>query len=811
MGWIRRVGDDRVAGRDRIAGIIGLERHSRGKRRDRVGLLDVEIVDAQRDVADRLEDGAQRDAARLLRLQVGRGERGLAIARRPQILRAGGAEGRDRAAILRQIRIVEQAGRVGDVPRGRQRVRLAEAGDAETARPVAAQRQHLEGLDLRADLRREIALAGRIMVVAARRVELEELEHRHAQLAERRGDRAVPLGAERVDREVTLGRPVDVAVRRGRIDRFVEERAAHRELDRAARKLEQRLAHARLDLVEIRRRIGVERRCQIALYRSAVGRGIDEIVRAVGDHVEQVLDIDIAVGRTAQIRVHRRRIDLVVPVVAEAALDARGGAIHAAAALVIARDVGHAADQQRRLARSRERVVRVERAVGRGAVHARGADIDRKRQRARTRREARATAARRIGRIIDARRRIGVDRRRQPRILAARLLEVELQISLGRFAERLGDMCGEAEAIDLRRDHAVAVGHVLLAHRRGHQAAGRLLGRRGLDQRAIGATAPEQLVAAARARRDIEVRAGGGGPEIVAVDQVVRPADRGLVVRVERTAQVAGADRIGVIVEAADIGVEPVAIEVAGAGGDRETLGRRDAVLRDAGLGPGREAGEAALGDDVHHARDRIGAVARRSAVLQHFDAVDDVVRNGVEIDEVASRVVGERIIGRTQAIEQHQRRVGRQAAQRDARRAAGERAIGREAVGERGTVIRGKALQAVLDGADAALIKRFGRDGGHRRRRDSSREQRAGDDDLGVVGRRCGLALAGRGGGGGRRGGGGGVLREGGDDEKAGSQGQRRERGPRTERASEITREHDTLFLPAPRKCRAGCEPTHA
>ena len=73
---------------------------------------------------------------------------------------------RDRATILRQMRIVEQAGRVGDIARGRQRVRLAEAGDAETAGPVAARSvQHLEGLDLRADLRRNCSPAGRIMVM----------------------------------------------------------------------------------------------------------------------------------------------------------------------------------------------------------------------------------------------------------------------------------------------------------------------------------------------------------------------------------------------------------------------------------------------------------------------------------------------------------------------------------------------------------------------------------------------------------------------------------------------------------------------
>ena len=69
------------------------------------------------------------------------------------------------------------------------------------------------------------------------------------------------------------------------------------------------------------------------------------------------------------------------------------------------------------------------------------------------------------------------------------------------------------------------------------------------------------------------------------------------------------------------------------------------------------------LGDDVDHAGDRIGAVDGRSAVLEHFHALDQRHRNHVQID----RAVGAgAAVDDAAAIEQHQGAVDAQPAQVD-------------------------------------------------------------------------------------------------------------------------------------------------
>ena len=54
------------------------------------------------------------------------------------------------------------------------------------------------------------------------------------------------------------------------------------------------------------------------------------------------------------------------------------------------------------------------------------------------------------------------------------------------------------------------------------------------------------------------------------------------------------------------------------------------AVLADAHLGIELEALEVLLQDEVGHARDRVGAVQRRCAVTQHFDAMQLIVRTNI-------------------------------------------------------------------------------------------------------------------------------------------------------------------------------------
>ena len=76
------------------------------------------------------------------------------------------------------------------------------------------------------------------------------------------------------------------------------------------------------------------------------------------------------------------------------------------------------------------------------------------------------------------------------------------------------------------------------------------------------------------------------------------------------------------------------------------------ALLADAGLGGGVEADDLALGDDVDDAGDGIGPVCRRGTVLEDLDALDNLVGDGVQVDEVAHAVVGERVERRAQAVE---------------------------------------------------------------------------------------------------------------------------------------------------------------
>src|SRR5690606_2006418 len=82
------------------------------------------------------------------------------------------------------------------------------------------------------------------------------------------------------------------------------------------------------------------------------------------------------------------------------------------------------------------------------------------------------------------------------------------------------------------------------------------------------------------------------------------------------------------------------------------------AVLADVDLG--FSAIEALAGDDVDHAGDGVGTVDGRSAVLQHFDALDGRHRDLAQVLVAAG--------GGTQAlaVHQHQGAVGTQVAQVD-------------------------------------------------------------------------------------------------------------------------------------------------
>ena len=87
---------------------------------------------------------------------------------------------------------------------------------------------------------------------------------------------------------------------------------------------------------------------------------------------------------------------------------------------------------------------------------------------------------------------------------------------------------------------------------------------------------------------------------------------------------------------------------------------------------------EASAGNDVDHAGHRVGAVNRRRAVLEHFDALHSDEGNRAEIDagDLPARSRG----GKAAAVEQHQRAAGVEIAQAEG---AGAGAAGNDEAGE--------------------------------------------------------------------------------------------------------------------------------
>lgn len=121
---------------------------------------------------------------------------------------------------------------------------------------------------------------------------------------------------------------------------------------------------------------------------------------------------------------------------------------------------------------------------------------------------------------------------------------------------------------------------------------------------------------------------------------------------------------------------------------------------------------ETATGDDVDHTGNRIRAVQRRGAVFEHFDALDDRQRNGVEIGRRAHAGRGG-FIDPANAIHQHQHALGTEMAQIHLRRAGTHAtAIGRKAevarrieLGIERRTGRGELLQHFADGGQAGAF----------------------------------------------------------------------------------------------------------
>ncbi len=168
--------------------------------------------------------------------------------------------------------------------------------------------------------------------------------------------------------------------------------------------------------------------------------------------------------------------------------------------------------------------------------------------------------------------------------------------------------------------------------------------------------------------------------------------------------------RVGVQAEEAVLGPDGLFLVVLGTDGDRAAIaGEADqevsalllavalAVL--AGVEVGFSTVEVLAGDDVDHAGHGVGAVDRRSAVLQHVDAFDGDGRDGRDVLEAIRRNA------QTLAVDQHQRTLRAQVAQVDVRTAGflvggqRRRAAERRAAGGR------DVLQDVGDRAEALVL----------------------------------------------------------------------------------------------------------
>ena len=101
-------------------------------------------------------------------------------------------------------------------------------------------------------------------------------------------------------------------------------------------------------------------------------------------------------------------------------------------------------------------------------------------------------------------------------------------------------------------------------------------------------------------------------------------------------------------------------------------------ALRIAGIANGDLAAGFVFQDDVDDAGNRIGAVLRRRAIAQHFDALDRAGRNLRQIGGLRTAAAQQRAAVEAAAIDQYQRLVRRQATQRGGAHNTYPSAIGR-------------------------------------------------------------------------------------------------------------------------------------
>ena len=175
----------------------------------------------------------------------------------------------------------------------------------------------------------------------------------------------------------------------------------------------------------------------------------------------------------------------------------------------------------------------------------------------------------------------------------------------------------------------------------------------------------------------------------------------------------------------ARVHVEAAAVEL-GAGGEADVL------LFDQGIriaAAELEAFKALAGDDVRHAGHGLGAVERRGAVGEHFDALDHRDRELVDVEIVGAGGVGHGRDAGALAVEQRQRRAEAEVAHIEHRRAGPVVGF----VVELRAAVDGQFLEHIdrlrrADPLDRFLIDHLHRLGAVEAR---AADIRSGDDDL--------------------------------------------------------------------------------
>ena len=291
------------------------------------------------------------------------------------------------------------------------------------------------------------------------------------------------------------------------------------------------------------------------------------------------------------------------------------------------------------------------------------------------------------------------------RIPGVRLdLEVgQLRIALRRVREVVGAAREHVEALDLRHD-VEEVLHVVAAE------AVDDVRRVAVGQRQRRVRAGTDQASGRRVHRAHDaIEAPGAESQRGLARTLVRQSHEGQVVGPDVVLALVHGVRFLLLVVERDVGIVLVLGQVADAAGDRRLVLVAFAVVRGAGGAGHRDAGELLAQDDVDHAGHGVGTIDGGRAVLQHFDALDSVERDLLDVHVRRVAVIGQAEIRHAAAVHEDEGVVGPQAAQRNA--GAGSR----EAVGERRTnlavVVGGDLADDVGDRLETRGLDIFARD----------------------------------------------------------------------------------------------------